>query len=91
MDLAPSSGPGLPRGEVGYPRQTQAVSSGEGEQTTEAERTTIFSPHKPSPDDSEINNAKSTENSMLAILMTIILSIFGEPITHWASYRLIVS
>lgn len=62
------------RGKVGYPGPTQALSLGKGEQTIDTERTTILSPQKLSPDYSEINNTKSTENSMLAILLTIIVN-----------------
>lgn len=65
---------GLPcQGESWLPK---ALSLGKGELDTE--RTTILSPHKLSPDYSEINNTKSTENSMLAILLTIIvINIWG--------------
>lgn len=57
MDSALPNGSGQ-QGKVGYPEQTQALSLGKDEQTLGAERTTILSPHKPSPDDSEINDTK---------------------------------
>lgn len=44
----------------------------EGTETLGAERTTLPSPYKLSPDDSEINDTKCSENSVLAIIMAII-------------------